>query len=61
MPTVDEVLGVMTQFLDDGHPQQVDELHGGILVIEEVPEETEGSKVVTEFTGDSHRPQFHQY
>ena len=61
MPTVDEVPGAMTQFLDDGRAQQGDEVPRGRLVIEELPEEMEGSKAVTEFTGDNRPRQFHQY
>lgn len=61
MPTVDAVPSAMTQFLDDGCPQQVDEVPGGILVTDEVLEETEGSKAVTGFTQDNRPPQFHQF
>ena len=47
----------MTQFLGNGRPQrQVDEVPGGILVVEEVPEETEGSRVKTKFIEVSRPP-----
>lgn len=55
MPTFDQVPSAMTQFLDDAHPQQVDEVFGGIPGIEEVPEEIEGSRAVTNFTEDSQK------
>jgi hypothetical protein len=52
----------MTQFLGDGRPQQqVDEVPRGILVVEEVPEETEGSRAVTKFIEVSRPPQFHHF
>lgn len=56
---VDEVPNAMTFFLDDDHPQQPNEVPGGILVFKEVPGEMEGSKAVTEFTEDSLPLQFH--
>jgi len=34
---------------------------GGIHVVNKVLEEMEGSRVMTEFTDDSHPPQFHQF
>lgn len=61
IPMVDYVPNAMTLFPHNGYPQQVDEVPAGILFIEEVPEETEGSKSVTEFTEDSCPPQFHQF
>jgi len=48
--SIDEVPSVMTQFLDNGIPQHVDEVLGGTLVIEEVPKETEGSRAKIDFT-----------
>jgi hypothetical protein len=62
MPIVDQLPSAMTQFLGDGRPQQqVDEVPRGILVVEEVPEETEGSRAVTKFIEVSRPPQFHQF
>lgn len=61
MPIVDEVHSDMIQFLDDGCLEQVFEVPGGIFVIKEVPEEMEGSRVVTKFTEDSLPLEFHQF
>lgn len=44
MSTIDEVPSAMTEVLGDSRPQQVDEVPGGIHVVDEVLEEMGGPK-----------------